>query len=92
MRGGDGQSEYIAASKMLYASHYFHTGLELKFIIHDDLRPDAKGYYLISLNRSRSDGLTGMFGGIVKNRAAAQAEEGLASFLASGKKMLEQSR
>ena len=47
------------------------------------------GFYLVSVNRSRSDGLTGFFGGIVRNRAQAGAKEGLAGALANAKRKLE---
>jgi hypothetical protein len=73
----------VIGSKMLYASHYFHTALELRI-----LKPDAQGYYLVSINRSRSDGLTGLFGGVVRRKAQSEALEGLESFLEMGKKML----
>ena len=87
---GENTSKVIA-SKMLYASHYFHTGLELKFTIRDSARPDAEGFYLISLNRSRSDGLTGFFGSIVRTAAQSAALKGLASALDSLKTQLEPS-
>jgi hypothetical protein len=80
---------YVVASKMLYASHYFHTGLELKYLVQDSARPEAKGFYLVSVNRSRSDGLTGWFGGIVRNRAESGAQEGLARALAQTKRLFE---
>jgi hypothetical protein len=78
------------ASKMLYASHYFHTALELRFLVKDSAKPNAKGYYLISLNRSRSDGLTGMFGGIVRVTAERRSRSALAKYLEMGKKQLEE--
>jgi hypothetical protein len=84
------KTEYVIGSKMLYSSHYFHSALELKFLVTDDLRPNAKGYYLVSLNRSRSDGLTGFFGGIVRSAASKEARKGLSTFLEVGKQMLEQ--
>ena len=33
--------EYVIGSKMLYASHYFHTGLELKYLVRDLSRPEG---------------------------------------------------
>ena len=44
---------------------------------------------LISINRSRSDGLTGFFGSIVRSQAVKRAREGLAGVLANGKTNLE---
>ena len=54
--GEGAERTVIVGSKQLYASHYFHTALELKILVRDTAVPEAKGYYLISLNRSRSDG------------------------------------
>jgi hypothetical protein len=82
----------VIGSKMLYASHYFHTALELKFLAKDSARPEAKGFYLVILNRSRSDGLTGLFGGIVRSKAQSEARKGTASALESGRKVLEGSQ
>ncbi|HXV64717.1 MAG TPA: hypothetical protein VEK15_28725 [Vicinamibacteria bacterium] len=78
------------ASKMLYASHYFHTALELKYVIPDTSDSSTEGFYLLSFSRSRSDGLTGMFGGLVRRRAQSGALDGLASALASLKRLAEQ--
>ena len=85
-------AEVVIGSKMLYASHYFHVGLELKYLVRDTARPDANGFYLISLNRSRSDGLTGLFGGIVRSRAQSGARDGVAGALETTKKLLEGGR
>jgi hypothetical protein len=88
MREGENASVAIGG-KMLYASHYFHTALELRVLARDTARPDAEGFYLISLNRSRSDGLTGLFGGIVRSKAESEAQKGLATALESGRDVLE---
>ena len=87
----EGQDADVAiASKMLYASHYFHVALELKYLIRDPARPDDNAFYLLSVNRSRSDGLTGLFGGIVRSAAQSEARKGLAFALETGKKLLEE--
>lgn len=87
--GDDRATQFVIGSKMLYASHYFHTGLELKYLSRDTARPDADGFYLISVNRSRSDGLTGLFGGIVRRGAVSEARKGLASALETAKRQFE---
>ena len=74
---------------MLYASHYFHTALELRFLVRDTANPTDVGFFLISVNRSRSDGLTGFFGSIIKSRAVKGARDGVVGALANGKKNLE---
>lgn len=51
----------IITSKQLYYSRYFDTGFELYTLVPDAARPD-NGFYLVTLNRYRTDlgrGLTG---------------------------------
>jgi hypothetical protein len=58
-KGANGAT--IITSKQLYYSHYFDTGLELYTLIPDGERPDS-GFYVVALNRYRTDlggGLTG---------------------------------
>jgi len=45
---------YAMAIKQLYASHYFNTTLELRFLVVDDRRAGRRGTSLISITRSRS--------------------------------------
>ena len=84
-------TQYVIGSKMLYASHYFHTGLELKYLIRDTAKPNANGFYLISVNRSRSDGLTGFFGSIVRMGAVSEARKGIETALTEAKRLFESS-
>jgi hypothetical protein len=86
----EGENASVAiGSKMLYASHYFHSALELKFLVKDTANPAAEGFYFISINRSRSDGLTGLFGGIVRSSAQSEARKGLDYALGTAKELLE---
>ena len=55
---------YAIATKQLYASHYFHTTLELRFLADRIDRTGRAASTLISVTRSRSDGMTG-FRGVV---------------------------
>jgi len=73
--------KFAIASKMLWASHYFNTGLEMKFLA---VSPDSPGfYYLIASNRSRSDGLTGFTGSLFGGTIRSKARDGLRSYLRS---------
>jgi hypothetical protein len=81
----------VLASKMLYASHYFNTGLELRFLITDPNDPKPEELYLVVINRSRSDGLDGMFGGMMRGIVAGRLEKSITSFLQQGKAKLEMS-
>ena len=72
---------YAVASKMLYTSHYFNTGIEMKLLV---VRPDSPGaYYLVSNNQSRSDGFTGLTGFFAGRSIRGKAREGLETYLAS---------
>ena len=58
---------HVVAVKQLYASHYFHTAFEVRAVVSDG-RPSGKGVYLVMLNMARSDGLTGLLGGLSSSR------------------------
>ncbi len=53
---------YAIATRQLWASHYFHATLELRFLV-DRIGVDGRpGAALISITRSRNDGMTGFRG------------------------------
>jgi hypothetical protein len=79
--------KYIIASKMLYTTHYFNTGVELKFLAQEPEFPGS--YYLVIANRSRSDGLTGFTGSLLGGKIRGKARDGLESYLRSVKSNLE---
>ena len=80
--------QYAVTTKQLYASHYFHTALEVRALMDDAERP-GKGHYLVVLNLARSDGLTGLFGGIIKGKARSGARSGLEAALTGMKRLAE---
>ncbi len=80
--------QYVVAVKQLYASHYFHTALEIRAVVADD-GPEPAGSTIVILNMARSDGLTGLFGGLVKAKARSGSREGLEKALAAIKQMAE---
>ncbi len=89
-RPENGTVKYTIASKMLYTTHYFNTGVELKFLVQE---PDSDGsYYLVIGNRSRSDGLTGFTGAIIGGQVRGKARDGLESYLRLVKSNLEKAR
>jgi hypothetical protein len=70
---GQGENEsVIIASKQLYFSHYFHTGLELITLVKDREHPDD-GFYLVALNRYRTDLPGGVFGKMARKAAEDSA-------------------
>jgi hypothetical protein len=74
------------ASKMLYASHYFWTALELRVLVPD---PAHGGFWYASVNRSRSDGLTGFVGGLIRGKVRGEAEKGMLAALKITKTKME---
>ena len=80
---------YAIASKMLFASHYFRAALELKSIVPDSARPDAKSFYLVCLNRSLVDGLTGFKGRLIRGTVVQKSRKSLAGYLLNTKQRIE---
>lgn len=82
------QPTHIAtASKMIYASHYFWTALELRVLVPDPAR--GPGFWFASVNRSRSDGLSGFTGRMIGGKVRGEAEKGMTAALGAVKKRLE---
>jgi len=77
----------IVASKQLYSSHYFWTALELRALVPDPSR--GTGFWFVNVNRSRSDGLTGFVGRIIRGKVREAARGGNESALTAAKKRLE---
>jgi hypothetical protein len=79
----------VIASKHIYGSHYFHAALELRILFVD---PDRSGgFYLMTLNRSRSDGLEGFLGMFRRRPAQNRARDSLLRFLEHTKLTMEES-
>lgn len=82
------QAGAVIASKMLYASHYFWTALELRVLVADPAR--GKGFWFVSVNQSRSDGLSGFVGSLIRGKVRGEAEKGMAAVLKLTKTRMEQ--
>jgi hypothetical protein len=75
------------ASKMLYASHYFWTAIELRVLVPDASR--GEGFWFASVNRSRSDGLSGFVGRLIRGKVRGEAEKGMQAALSITKTAME---
>ena len=84
----DGGARLVAATKQLYASHYFHTALEVRLAFDDPQRP-GKGHYLVSMTLARADGFTGLFGPIVRAKVRSSAVSGMKTALRGSKGRIE---
>lgn len=83
----DQQTHVAVVSKMLYASHYFWTAIELRVLIPDPAR--GEGFWFANVNRSRSDGLSGFTGSMIRGRVRDETEKGMASALTRTKTRME---
>lgn len=83
----DRSDRTVVASKMLYASHYFWTALELRVLLPDAAR--GPGFWLVTVTRSRSDGLSGFMGRMIRDRVQSAVEESTRTALTATKTRLE---
>jgi hypothetical protein len=72
---------------MLYANHYFWTAIELRVLMPDASRPN--GFWFVSVSQSRSDGLSGFTGSIIRGKVQTEAENGTRAALESAKRSAE---
>ena len=80
---------YAIAIKQLYASHYFHTTLELRFLV-DRVAPSGRlGSALISVTRSRNDGMTGFRGWFLRPIIRRRSRDGVRAYLEHVRRQVE---
>ena len=72
-RRGPGGSNVIIASKGIYASHYFESSLGLTSLVGNAGSPTR---YVVYVNRSRTDALRGMFGGMKRTLIGGRLRDG----------------
>ena len=83
----EGAEGVDVASKMLYASHYFWTGVELRALLPDASR--GPGFWFVTVSRSRSDGLSGFIGFIIRGRVRSGVQKGAMAALLATKRSME---
>ncbi len=86
---GSSPPAYAVALKQLYANHYFHTALDLTVCIRDTVRPDERGFYLMTVKASQQAGLTGLKGSILRKIAVGKTRSSLENTLTAIKQKLE---
>ena len=80
-------TDTVVASRMLHASHYFWTAIELRTLLPDPSR--GPGFWFVTVNRSRSDGLSGFTGMFVRGRVRSRVRDGVLSVLQTTRQKLE---
>jgi len=83
----DERTHVAVVSKMLYASHYFWTAIELRILVPDPAR--GEGFWFANVNHSRSDGLGGFVGSLIRGKVRGEAEKGMQAALAITKNRME---
>ena len=81
----------VVAVKQLYASHYFHTALDVSACIDDTAASGTRGFYLVTLKSSEQDGLTGFKGAVLRKIVVDKTRSSLEAALAAVKRTVEQS-
>jgi hypothetical protein len=81
----------VVAIKQLYATHYFHTALDMSVCVDDGAAVTPHGFYLLTLKGSEQEGLTGAKGSILRKVVVDKTRSSLESALASIKRSVEQS-
>jgi len=79
----------VVAIKQLYASHYFHTALDLSVCVSDPSKPGRGGFYLMTLKSSEQDGLTGMKGSLLRKIVVDKTRSSLEKALGTIKQAVE---
>jgi len=87
----EGRDFGAVAIKQLYASHYFHTALDMSVCVDDGATAGPHGFYLLTLKGSEQEGLTGVKGSMLRKVVVDKTRSSLESALASIKSTVEQS-
>lgn len=80
---------YVIAIKQLYASHYFRSALELRFLVEGERARGRSGFYLISITRSRIDGVTGFTGSLLRPLVNRRSRNAIRGYLEHVKRQVE---
>jgi hypothetical protein len=82
--------QVAVASKMIYATHYFRSALELRVLLPDPER--GPGFWFVTLVSSRTDGMTGFTGLFVRRRVRNEARDATGTVLINTRRRIESAR
>jgi hypothetical protein len=75
----------------LYATHYFHTALDMSVCVDDGAAAAPHDFYLLTLKGSEQEGLTGVKGSVLRKVVVDRTRSSLEGALASIKRSIEAS-
>jgi hypothetical protein len=80
---------YVIAAKMLFASHYFQSGLEFRYLVPGQDQRVGGMLYLINVQRSYVDGMTGFRGRFLRSIVVRKSRQAMKRYIASVKEKVE---
>ena len=84
-------NQAVIASKQIYANHYMNGSLALTLLLSEDTDLKKPGFYMMYINRSRTDMLGGLLAGLKRSVAKSRSTAALKENLGLIKKRLEES-
>jgi hypothetical protein len=88
----DGRAFGVVAIKQLYATHYFHTALDVSVCVNDAADGSGDGFYLLTLKGSQQEGLTGVKGSMLRKVVVDKTRHSLERALGAIKRTVETGR
>lgn len=85
----DGLPCSVFMSRMIYASHYFRDGLELRYIVPLNGPAGADAFYLVLVSRSHSESLVGFKGFLLGGTIRRHARSSMATYAAHVRQVVE---
>jgi hypothetical protein len=85
----DGRPSWVIVSRMIYASHYFRDGLEVRYLVPVDGSPAPGAFYLVLVSRSHSESLTGLKGLLIGSIVRRKVRDSTARHVGKVKESLE---
>jgi hypothetical protein len=82
--------EAVIASKQIYANHYMNGSLALTLVVPENGDLDKPGFYMMYINRSRTDMLGGILAGFKRSVAKSRSISALKENLGLIKKRMEE--
>ncbi len=83
-----GEARWVIANRQIWASHYFQNAVEVRLLAGDSTA-EGDGHVLFVLNLARPDGLTGVFGPIVRYKVRSGSRDTLRKTLEITKRRAE---